>query len=193
MLWKVHKEMGSNGVAFNDWKINVKRKSRKIKENFGKTGGGPCNNIKLTDLEEQLLNLISRIHLGDEEILDSLNLEGTGTAMDDDTNNLDIRTYETTSNEVEFETRNVSNLEETILTPAKQAVRLSNLKEKKTPRTTRSATASLKSAIEIYQKAQDADSEKLAIKLKIKKGHLKLKYYEIFKTFEGFEDFYNNI
>ncbi|KAK4885047.1 hypothetical protein RN001_001318 [Aquatica leii] len=110
------------------------------------------------------------------------------TAMDDDTNILDIRTYDTTSNEVEFETKNLSNLEETILTPAKQAVRLSNLKKKKfleTPRTSRSATASLKRAVEIYQKAQDADSETIAIKLKIKKGHLKLKYYKSFKTFEG--------
>lgn len=41
------------------------------------TGGGPPINKSLTDLEEKLLSLISKIHLGDTSLDDSLQIKET--------------------------------------------------------------------------------------------------------------------
>ncbi|KAK4882278.1 hypothetical protein RN001_005597 [Aquatica leii] len=57
------------------WKINVKRKSRWIKEEIARTEGGPKINKLLSDLEERLLNLISKAHLGNASLPDSLGHE----------------------------------------------------------------------------------------------------------------------
>ncbi|KAK4881721.1 hypothetical protein RN001_005040 [Aquatica leii] len=60
---------------FVEWKVNVKRKSRSIKEEITGTGGGPKINKPLSDLEERLLNLISKAHLGDASLPDTLGHE----------------------------------------------------------------------------------------------------------------------
>ncbi|KAJ8972068.1 hypothetical protein NQ314_000392 [Rhamnusium bicolor] len=65
-------ETASRKVIFNEWKINTRRKSREIMQNLGRTGGGEPINKKLSDIEERLLNLISKIHVGDDVIPDSL-------------------------------------------------------------------------------------------------------------------------
>lgn len=53
------------------WKANTKRKSRNIMLAMNETGGGPSTAEQLTDLEEGLLGLISKIHLGDPDLNDS--------------------------------------------------------------------------------------------------------------------------
>ncbi|KAK9708081.1 Myb/SANT-like DNA-binding domain [Popillia japonica] len=47
-----------------EWKANTKRKSH--------TGGGPPSKKKLTDLKERLLSVITKIHLGDDLLPDTL-------------------------------------------------------------------------------------------------------------------------
>lgn len=56
-----------------EWKANTKRKSH--------TGGGPPSKKKLTDLKERLLSVITKIHLGDDLLPDTLggNIAGVHT------------------------------------------------------------------------------------------------------------------
>ncbi|XP_050516252.1 uncharacterized protein LOC126891115 [Diabrotica virgifera virgifera] len=61
--------------VFNEWKTNVKRKSRKTAAQIGGTGGGPNTQTPLTDIEEQLLEIISHIHLGDPKIMDTFDFQ----------------------------------------------------------------------------------------------------------------------
>ncbi|KAK5646816.1 hypothetical protein RI129_005280 [Pyrocoelia pectoralis] len=67
--------------VFNEWKTNTKRKSRELRKEMNGTGGGPAVKKPLTDLEEKLLSIISYIHLGDNEVRDSMDVqdEATGT------------------------------------------------------------------------------------------------------------------
>lgn len=55
-----------------EWKANTKRKSREIKIERLRTGGGKKKLKDLTDLEQRLLTLISCVHLGSDELPDSL-------------------------------------------------------------------------------------------------------------------------
>ncbi|KAK4887447.1 hypothetical protein RN001_003718 [Aquatica leii] len=64
--------------------MNVKRKSRKLLLYKEGTGGGPASKKELTDLEEQLLQLISKIHLGDHEVMDSFNIEAGTSRIEED-------------------------------------------------------------------------------------------------------------
>ncbi|KAK4882264.1 hypothetical protein RN001_005583 [Aquatica leii] len=57
---------------WTEWKYNVKKKSREIHLHLTSTGGGAATEKKLSDMEERLLHLISKIHLGDNEIPDML-------------------------------------------------------------------------------------------------------------------------
>lgn len=64
-----------------EWKANTKRKSREIFLIHHHTGGGPPSKKKLTDLEERLLSVITKIHLGDDLLPDTLggNIAGVHT------------------------------------------------------------------------------------------------------------------
>ncbi|KAK4885621.1 hypothetical protein RN001_001892 [Aquatica leii] len=64
--------------------MNVKRKSRKLLLYKEGTGGRPASKKELTDLEEQLLQLISKIHLGDHEVMDSFNIEAGTSRIEED-------------------------------------------------------------------------------------------------------------
>ncbi|CAH1109922.1 unnamed protein product [Psylliodes chrysocephalus] len=61
-----------NSGIFTEWKQNIRRKSRDIKKEQIRTGGGPSKTKSLTDLEERLLSLIELVHLGHNEVLDSM-------------------------------------------------------------------------------------------------------------------------
>ncbi|KAK4885490.1 hypothetical protein RN001_001761 [Aquatica leii] len=57
---------------WTEWKYNVKKKSREMHLHLTGTGGRAATEKKLSDMEERFLNLISKIHLGDNEISDML-------------------------------------------------------------------------------------------------------------------------
>ncbi|XP_072385870.1 uncharacterized protein [Diabrotica undecimpunctata] len=51
-----------------------------------KTGGGPGSNKQLSDTEDRLLNVISKIHLGDTEIFDTFPQPSTSALKVDEVN-----------------------------------------------------------------------------------------------------------
>ncbi|CAH1106701.1 unnamed protein product [Psylliodes chrysocephalus] len=93
--------------VFTEWKQNIRRKSRDIKKEQIGTGGGPSKTKSLTDLEERLLSLIGLVHLGHNEVLDSMGKSEVPLIE----NEQEVSTYNVETSLVdELELENVSTL-----------------------------------------------------------------------------------
>ncbi|KAK4885934.1 hypothetical protein RN001_002205 [Aquatica leii] len=88
-LWaKFTQKINSNALGpsktADQWrKVNVRRKSRSLEIERLETGGGPNSYKSLTDLEERLLSVITKIHLGDAELPETFDVEIPEITMDD--------------------------------------------------------------------------------------------------------------
>ncbi|KAK4880510.1 hypothetical protein RN001_008656 [Aquatica leii] len=185
---KQSQDSNFNGEVFNKWKMNVKRKSRKLLLYKEGTGGRPPSKKELTDLEEQLLQLISKIHLGDHEVMDSFNIEAGTSRIEEDPESSQVI---------------IDLVEDALLVDANQSVEGPTASKQKAFVDSESVPLAIARTIrkkKIGTHRQSADLQNIIKDLvcthqekKIEKRKLKLEYYKIFKSFEGFEDFFINI